>query len=219
MALFAEGSTDHRFLNSVAQRTASRILQLNSMSVVDVPELQIINPRSNMTQEDQIFNAALAAHGHHLLLVHADADARSREAAWSERIEPGMVRALEASNEGAKVCDKIVPVIPVRMTESWMLADPAMLISVIGTRISLNDLSLPTSPSQVERITHPKDKLGEVVKIALKGRSRRRRRERNIGRLYEPLARRIDLDRLERVPAFRKFRTDLTQVLRELHFI
>ncbi len=219
MALFAEGSTDHRFLNSVAQRTASRILQLNSMSVVDVPELQIINPRLNMTQEDQIFNAALAAHGHHLLLVHADADARSLEAAWSERIEPGMGRALEASNEGAKVCDKIVPVIPVRMTESWMLADPATLISVIGTRISLNDLSLPTSPSQVERITHPKDKLGEVVKIALKGRSRRRRRERNIGRLYEPLARRIDLDRLERVPAFRKFRTDLTQVLRELHFI
>ena len=219
MALFAEGPTDDRFLNSVARRTASRILSLDSMSFVDVPELQIINRRSNMSPMDRIFHAAQAAHGHHLLLVHVDADARSRDAAWSERIEPGMQRVGEAFNDGAQVCDKIVPVIPIRMTESWMLADPAALIAVVGTNTSPTDLSLPGNPSQVERIADPKKKLREVLNIALGGRSHRRRRDRNIGRLYEPLAREINLDRLAGIPAYRKFQTDLTQVLRKLHFI
>ena len=218
MALLAEGSTDNRFLNSIAQRTASRILNLKSMSVVDVPELQIISPRATGSQVDRILYAAQAAHGHHLLLVHADADARTFKTAWSERIEPGLFEIREAHKRGTPVCDRIVPVIPIRMTESWMLADPDALVAVIGTSVSPRELSLPNKPSQVETIAHPKTKLQEVLNVAVGGSSRRRR-AREIGRIYEPLARGIDIERLARVPAFRKFQKDLTQALRELHFI
>ena len=218
MALLAEGSTDNRFLSSIAQRTAIRILNLKSMSVVDVPELQIISSRAKGSQVDRILFAAQAAHGHHLLLVHADADARSCESAWAERIEPGLMEVQGAHKSGIQVCDKIVPVIPIRMTESWMLADPEVLLNVIGTSVSPRNLSLPNKPPQVETIAHPKRKLQEVLNFAVGGRSRRRR-TRDIGRLYEPLARGIDLERLSRVPAFCQFQTDLTQALRELHFI
>ena len=219
MALLEEGSTDNRFLSSIAQRTASRILNLKSKSVVDVPEPQIVSSRDKGSQEDRILWAAQDSHGYHLLLVHADADACSGEDALAERIEPGFKKTREAHETGVQVCDKKVPVIPIRMTESWMLADLEALFNVIGTSVSPRDISLPNSPSQVESITHPKRKLQEVLNFAVGGSSRRRRKTRDVGRLYEPLARGIDLERLSGVPAFRKFQKDLTQVLYELHFI
>ena len=75
-----------------------------------------------------------------------------------------MQRVGEAFNDGAQVCDKIVPVIPIRMTESWMLADPAALIAVVGTNTSPTDLSLPGNPSQVERIADPEKEAARSLK-------------------------------------------------------
>ena len=131
MALIAEGTTDYRFLKSLIQRTASRILQRHSMSSVDVSELQNIHSGTGLSRVERILHAAQTAYGYHLLLLHADSDARSRDNAWSERIEPGMTRALNESKSGTNLCESMVPVIPVRMTESWMLADPETLIDVI----------------------------------------------------------------------------------------
>ncbi len=219
MALFAEGNTDYRFLNGLIQRTASRILQRHSMASVDVPELQNIHPGTGLSGTERILRAARTAYGYHLLLLHADSDARSRDDALSERIEPGMRRALNASNSGSNLCESMVPVIPVRMTESWMLADPETLINVIGTRKTVRDLMLPDNPSGVERIADPKGKLRAVLKVLLDGRAHRRRRDVNVGNLYEPLARSISIDRLERVPAFRSFQMELTASLQALHFI
>lgn len=219
MALFAEGTTDYRFLNSLIQRTASRILQRHSMSSVDVSELQNIHSGTGLSRVERILRAAQKAHGYHLLLLHADSDARSRDDAWSERIEPGMTRALNESKSGTNLCESMVPVIPVRMTESWMLADPETLIDVIGARTTVSVPMLPDNPSEVERIADPKGTLRAVLNFLLGGRKHRRRRDFNVGNLYEPLARSISIDRLERVPAFRSFQMELTASLRALHFI
>lgn len=218
MALFAEGSTDHQFIRIVAQRTAEHILNQNSPMVVDVLDPQIVE-RSPGKQAKRILDAAHSAYGFHLLLVHADADARTRDTAWADRIEPGLQRVLEASKDCNQVCDKPVPVIPVQMTEAWMLADPFAFAETMGYEIPPTELGLPRRPSQVENFADPKAKLKEAIRTAQSNRPRRRRRDLKISDLYEPLAGTVRLDRLAGVPAFCQFQTDLTQALRELHFI
>lgn len=218
MALFAEGSTDHQFIRIVAQRAAEHILNHNSPMVVDVLDPHFVE-RSPGKQAKKILDAAHSAYGFHLLLVHADADARTRDTAWADRIEPGRQRVLEASRDCEQVCDKLVPVIPVQMTEAWMLADPFALAETMGCKTSPTDLGLPRRPSQVESFADPKAKLKEAIRNAQSDRPRRRRRDLKISDLYEPLAGTVGLDRLAGVPAFCQFQTDLTQALRELHFI
>ena len=216
MALFAEGSTDDQFLGIIAQRTAEHILNQHSTEIVDVLDPQPVRRRSASKRAEQILHAAQDVHGYHLLLVHADADAPTQDGARSERIEPGVQRVEQAINQGEHVCDTLVPVIPIRMTEAWMLADPDALINIIGTRSSPADLGVSHRPHEVERISDPKSKLQNALNVS---RSPRRRRPPKIGALYEPLARMLSLDRLAQVPAYGQFQTDLTQALRELHFI
>ena len=212
MALFAEGSADHQFIRIVAQRTAERILNQYSSMLVDVLDPHIVE-RSQGRQASKILDAAYASYGFHLLLVHADADARTRDAALADRIEPGRQLVLLASKDGEKVCDSVVPVIPIQMTEAWMMADSDALIAVIGTQASQTDLELPSRPLQVESLADPKLKLRDVLGIAQSRRPRRRRRELKISDLYEPLARMVRLDRLKLVPAYLRFHEDLTQAL------
>ena len=217
MALFAEGPTDHQFIRIVTQRTAEYILNQNSRKIVDVLDPHIVE-RTSGEQAEKILDAAHSVYGFNLLLLHADADARNRDAAWADRIEPGLHRVLQASSDGEQVCDKLVPVIPVQMTEAWMLADPLVLAETIGYKDPPTRLGLPRRPRQVESFADPKAKLKEAVGIAQNDRPRRRRRDWNIKDLYQQLAGTVELDRLAQVPSYQQFQEELTQALHELHF-
>jgi hypothetical protein len=167
-------------------------------------------------QAEYIFAAAQHSAGYHALIVHVDADDKTPDKAMNERIEPGF-ELVKASQ--AEICKQLIPIIPIRMTEAWMLADPEAFKEVIGTNIAAKDLGLPVHPHQVESVLKPKQKLKLAIRLALAKRSRRRRSSIRVGELYEPLARQISLERLSAVPAYQRFVDDFTTCLIALRLI
>ena len=131
LALYPEGSTDARFLPPIIQRTAERIITQYGHNDVDVSKLVIVPRQHDQRREECILSAVRhACRSCHALIVHADADNRTPDRALSERIQPGF-DLVSCSNED--VCKHLIPVIPVRMIEAWMLADHNALRAVIET--------------------------------------------------------------------------------------
>ncbi len=195
-----------------------KLLNEFSQRSVDVLEPIILDAQPKSARSENILLVARQARGYHLLFVHADADARLPARAMRERIVPGFQAVQDARNLGESVCGHLIPVVPVQMTEAWMLADGDTLCEIIGATHSAQDLNIPARSGLVEAIADPKDRLRQVLATADAGRTRRRH-QRMVASLYEPLARRINLDRLAFVPSFVQFREDLKEALIELGFI
>lgn len=215
LALYAEGHADEGFLPVVIQRTAEQILAQRGRAVVDVLEPISLNhtiDRQFTTRVERMLEAARRASGYHALIVHADADYPTRDRALLERFIPGQTRVHQARQAQESVCEHLVPIIPVQMTEAWMLADPDALREVIGVNLTTNAIGAPMHPHQVESDPDPKQTLNAVIEKALAQRARRRRRIA-LRSIYEPLARQISLARLIGVPAYQQFVADLTQTL------
>jgi len=175
---------------------------------VDILPPIILRPGPKLSRSEAILSASRDAFGHHILFIHADADAPTRDKAFAERIEPGLRQVWKASKQGKDVCTELIPIIPVQATEAWLLADMQALGNLIGA-------NLPSlSPQQIERVSQPKERLRQLAIQALTRRTRRRRFD--IGELYEPLARYLDLKQLERLPAYQQFASDLTSTLFKL---
>ena len=216
LALYAEGRTDDRFLPIVIQRTAEQILAQRGRQVADVHAPIVVNggiDRMHRGRAERILEAARRAHGYHALIVHADADHPTPDRAMEERIQPG-IELVRQSEEA--VCEQLVPIVPVQMTEGWMLADSRALCEVIGTDLDARSLELPQYAHQVESDADPKLTLNQAIQNALAGRPRRRRRL-DMGTLYEPLARQMSLARLRTVPSYARFVGELTDLLIHLH--
>jgi len=201
----------------VVQRTAENILARRGRTTVDVSEPISLNrdiKHKYKRRVEQILAAARRAREYHALIIHADADAPTAEKALNERIGPG-VKIVQSA---ADACHNLVPLVPIRMTEAWMLVDAKALREVIGTRLDANMLGLPAYAYQVESEIDPKRKLREVIDTALSYYPRRRRRL-GIGELYEPLARLIRIEKLRKVPAYEQFMVDLTEALIQLEMV
>ena len=218
MALCVEGTTDARFLDVITERTALQILTNQSHTVVEVLPIQRLHPTGH-EQAQRILAAARDASGYHLLLVHADADAQSPETAWRERIQPGFALIQEAAKRNEAVCGRCVAIIPVQMTEAWLLADSDSLLQLIGTGESAENIGLHHTGRHIEAIADPKAYLNNVLTTVRGSMPRSRRKYVQLGSLYEPLARRISLERLKLLPSFLRFRSDLEQSLVELGLI
>lgn len=211
MGLYVEGPTDARALPVLVRRTAEHILTQRGRPDVDVLEPLVIGQVEADDHAGRILEAARSTHGYHVLLVHADADAPTREKAYQERFLPGLNRVHEAASAAEKVCKLLIPLIPVRMTEAWMIADAEAVREVIGTDVPAADLGLPARPHEVEAVQDPKGVLAEAVRRAIA--SRRLRRRFSIGSLYEPVAQTVRLECLAGVPAFQQFEQELTRAL------
>lgn len=161
LALYPEGSTDARFLPPIIRRTAERIITQHGQDIVDVSEPMIVPRQQDQRREHCILRAARHVYGCHALIVHSDADDKTSDRAMSERIQPGF-DLVSHTNED--VCKHLIPVIPVRMVEAWMLADHLALREVIGTDISPQNLGLPNRPAEVERDADPKRTLKEYYR-------------------------------------------------------
>ena len=214
LALYAEGSVDTHFLPPVIQRTSEMILAHYGLNLVDVPEILII-PKKQGKLDQCILEASYEAKHCHALLIHNDADNLGYSKARQQRFNPGFELVQQSRDER---CRSLVPVIPVRMIEAWMLADCDVLRNVLGTNLSPQDLGLPARATLVEAITHPKEVLNEIVRKLNAVRSRRRPAI-NLNTKYEALARQIDLNKLLEVPAYKEFVNDLAKTLEELHFV
>lgn len=215
LALYAEGHTDERFLPIIMQRVADRLLRRYAVASVDVLEPLSLKVSAKIDNRAQrILSAAKMAHGYNALIIHADADAATMEDALRNRYEPG--NRLVQTSEG-RLCTDLAPLIPIRMTEAWMMADFDAFQDVVGTDLSADDLRFPSKPHQVEKVRDPKSKLSIALNQIFS--RRRRRKMASLGQYYEPLARRISLNKLEKIPAFQQFKGELANILQAQHFI
>ncbi len=207
MALYLEGPTDERFLVPLIQRGLEERIQ--GVEILDpLVFLESEDRGGERDREARIFEAARRS-GADLFVVHADANARSPDRARVERIEPGFVRIRDGwpSDEPPPA---LVPLIPVRETEAWMLADRETLAEVLGVdRRRLEqiwrELGLPSTPRGVERISDPKvtlDRLLDALGSPLKR-----------GDLYALLGQSLSLDSLRPLPSGDRFLRELEEAL------
>lgn len=219
-ALYAEGRTDERFLPVIIQRTLAQLLGQYGRDVTEVWEPMLVEPSKKLpTRVENILAVARQTHGYHILMVHADSDSSEPKQAFQQRFEPGLRLVNQASIRGEKVCAELIPIIPVQMTEAWMLADTNVLIDVIGTQLRAEALGVPLYAHQIEAISDAKQRLEEILQVALAEHPRRKRRQRSIKELYEPLGRQIRLNRLLELPSYQRFIKDVTDTLSRLNLI
>jgi hypothetical protein len=215
LALYAEGPSDAHFLPPIIQRTSEAILARFALTMVGMSDPLIITKKHG-NLDWCILQASQEAKHCHVLLVHNDADRLEYDEARRQRFEPGLHLVQQSGDE---VCHHLVPVIPVRMIEAWMLADGNALRNVLGTNLDHQMLDLPRRAALVETIADPKYRLNDIIRKINAVAGSRRRQPINLNAKLEPLARQIDLNKLFEVPSYRTFVNDLAQTLEHLHFI
>lgn len=139
-----------------------------------------------------------------LLFVHRDAEG----AAFEDR----QAEIKAALSESIATATPAVCVVPVRMSEAWLLIDESALRHAAGNPNGSIPLDLP-SPHRLEQLPDPKRVLHEVLRRASGLRGRRltsfnRRLHRN--RVADWID---DFSPLYRLSAFRRLSADLKQVV------
>lgn len=143
-----------------------------------------------------------------ILLIHRDSEGQSREQRLQE-----ISRAIRRHSQ-SRPC---VPIIPVRMTEAWLLLDEAAIRKVAGRPSGREPLDLP-SPARAEAVADPKSLLREALRRA-SGFSGRRLRK--LDRDFTQ-HRRILLETLDRqgpvrqLQSWRAFEESVATVARQL---
>jgi hypothetical protein len=136
-----------------------------------------------------------------LLFVHRDA----------EREEPERrIQEIAQATIGINARATPVPVIPVRMSESWLLCDETAIRKAAGNPNGEQPLNLPRL-RDIEGLPDPKNTLHTVLRCA-SGLTGRRLKA------FSPRARLVanyitDFSLLRRLPAFQRLETDLRNVL------
>ncbi len=139
------------------------------------------------------------------VVIHRDGDAVGRMPRVAE-----IRAAIEAVMPGVRH----VPVVPIRMTEAWLLLDEGLLRRVAGNPNGRARLPLPRS-ADVERVNDPKKVLREVLTIAsgLTGR-RLTQFQARFGSYRRQLLERLDPDGAIRdVPSWQHFVSDVSKAL------
>jgi hypothetical protein len=193
--LNAEGSTDYLFLKPLIERTIEEILlecdaEIELFDLIEFPKISGESYSDTITRiSEQAQNAGVQC-----LVLHVDSDDSSIVTVMQNKIVP-------AQNQDYNV--RLLPLIPVHMTEAWMLADTALLKQELGIHHSVRDdaLNIDGNP---ERFADPKEKIREIIRYADSQRSKRRRKL-NITKLYLPLGQQISINALKRLSSFQHF--------------
>lgn len=216
VGFIAEGTTDHRFLGDIIERTFTAIASecTTDIEVYAVGPIDVAEPNTSIN--DSVYNAAqkASADGIMVVCVHADADSETDLDAFTHRINPAFERVQIALSPD--LCRNLVAVVPVHMTESWMLADKPALKYEMNTILSDADLGLIRPP---EQIADPKACIKEAIRLSLAHKTKRHRHELTIGDLYEPLGAKAGLVQLASLPSYQKFREAVREAFRQLNYL
>ena len=143
-----------------------------------------------------------------VLFVHRDADSAGR---------PARLQEIETGRAAAGHRGRWVGVIPVRMTEAWLLADEAAIRRVAGRPRGMEPLNLPAT-GKLEEVADPKRMLKDALLLAA-GAIRGRRRKRfaaDFGGLRRQLLETLPVGGpLEQVAAWVRFRKDVADAVVE----
>ena len=214
IGLFREGNTDARLLTSIIKRTFDSVsfeygdtIVISHIQTIEVKQRKFVDAMTNAAKK------CMEQYGIAILCVHTDADSPTDEIAMRYKIEPALNKIRKMKDNSCKL---IVPVIPVQMSEAWMLADKSLLKQYIVTSKSDQELGINKTP---ESISNPKQVIEEAIRIARKGLPKRRRKNFKIGELYESIGVNISLENLRQLPSFRKFEDNVRNAFRELKYL
>jgi len=139
-----------------------------------------------------------------VLFVHRDAEGQ----------DPDLRRA-EIANALHLETIRHVPVVPVRMTEAWLLADEAAIRWAASNPNGTQDLHLP-GIRRIEDLADPKRALHDALTMA-SGRNARRRSRFPVHRRVHWIPNYIDdYSHLDALPAFQRLQRDIRALIEEL---
>ncbi|WP_278555196.1 DUF4276 family protein [Elizabethkingia bruuniana] len=214
LGLISEGSTDNRFLISVIERTVHEIIMSYGDSVTI--EIAILKKESGKPFIEQVIEANKTYHKENfinLLLIHVDADDSNDLHVCKTKIDPLLEKISQESDD---LCKDLVPIIPVYMTESWMLADFELFRDEISTEKSKTELGLNKKP---EDYNDPKLSIELALRVINDVKPKKRRHDLKIKDLYQIIGQKVELDKLKILPSYMKFYREILIKLAELNFI
>ena len=142
-----------------------------------------------------------------LLFVHRDADRQEPETRREE---------IQAALSGLGIPPPTLCVVPVRMTEAWLLIEEAAIRHAADNPNGHVSLTLPML-RDIENLPDPKQKLNELLRVACDLRGRRLDQFKR-----DEAARRVrvaefvqDFSPLLRLPAFQRLQEETRDLLRE----
>ena len=212
LALYAEGKTDYQFLCPLLLRLCLSACgpAAQPVEVGDVLPLDHAENLQGAARAERIAQAAQdAAPAWNILFVHADADGDAGRA-LRERIVPG----LELVRGQGRRRTEGVAVLPVRMTESWVLADSDALRAVFGTTLDDAALGLTLHGAALDRLADPKLTLDAAFAA-----TRPTGRRAGATALLNALGEQVALGQLRTLPSFRALEADLDTALRRLQIL
>jgi len=214
IGLTAEGTTDIRFLESVIQRSFENVA-FECSGQVEVLPVQYVKKESGAFVDTVIKYARRAqAQGIMALCIHADADDSTDVDTFNYKINPAFA-TVEKMRE-YPVCKNLVAVVPVQMTEAWMLSDKELLKAEIGTEKSDIELGIDRLP---EVYDDPKHAIETAIRIGWQNFPRRRRHKLTISELYAPIGQKIGLNTLEKLPSYQKFKEAVRGAFINLNYL
>ena len=192
--VYAEGPTDDRYYPTLLSRYVQHLCYENK---VDAEVLQpLLIPRSSgaFIKQMQVIEAEVKLEGLQYIFVHSDADGRTTDRVIESKWRPWLERC--------KYPERWIPVIPVKMLESWLLADKKALETTFI--ISLTEIMEILGDANPEQIPDPKAKLNEIIRAG--------KRKRTTG-YEENLAKRSRFSELEKLSSFQDLRTRLVKAM------
>jgi hypothetical protein len=202
--LLADGPSDAPLGRHVA-RMAQR--HGHALDVV-APDLRRLDPPPGLQVTRRLeavfrFDAAFD-----LVIVHRDAEG-----------EDPATRREEVLSDVGTIRDglPVLPVIPIRMTEAWLLLDEAAIRRVAGRPTGLESLGLPVAAA-AEHVHNPKQLLQNALEIASGATGRRLRRfKRDFGAQRRRLLEGLDhTGPVSELTAWQQLEADVQEVLGRL---
>ena len=209
-----EGTTDKSFFKSVIERTVSDILCFYGNKDVEIVLIAFNkNGESFVEQCINSIKKGFLENSTDIFYIHSDADDSTKNAVVKNKFEP-LYKEISAIDE-IKGC-KIIPIIPIYMTESWMLPDFDLLKREISTNKTKAQLNLSGNP---EQFTDPKFKIIEALRITNSELPKKRRRELTISDLYQIIGQKIEIRELMVLNSFKEFYINSFEALKQLNLI
>ena len=210
----AEGSTDERFLTSIIQRTFVEVA-FECTGQIDILPIQFLEKETgSFTELVQNYATKAIELGVMVLCIHTDADAVTDVDCFRNKINPAFEHIASLTEQ--TICKNLVAIVPIQMTESWMLAEKELLKKEIGTDKTDIELGIHRAP---ESITNPKQVIENAISIMEQDLTKKRRRQLKIGQLYLPIGQKIQLRNLESLTSYNTFKSSVKEAFRKLNYL
>lgn len=216
IGLFTEGKTDSRFLESIVKRTFEQVA-FESKGDFEIYPLLLAPGKAGLSFTEKVLEVSkkgVLECGITVLCLHRDADDENDLMVMNNSITPALNR-LQSMDSGA-YCKTVAVIIPVQMTEAWLLADKELFKQEIGTTKTDQELGINRHP---ETIARPKDVIKEAIRLSRLQTTRHRRKNLTINEIYMPLGQKISIERLSALPSFVKFLESVKAAFRQLNYL